>query len=153
MAKSKGDRYERRLVDFLDAAGYAVMRAPSSGSATTRDLPDVLGLRLEDRVAIEQKYIGESDGHTYLDGEELEALERFADVADATPLVTARWRGTKTFYVYELPELRLEETDGGNVRLDPSTDWSIRLSDDGGPGLEPDGVDDRGYLVRREGLI
>ena len=41
-ANRKGDRRERELVNRLDEAGFAVMRAPASGSATHRDLPDVL---------------------------------------------------------------------------------------------------------------
>jgi len=38
----KGDRRERELVNRLDDAGFAVMRAPASGGATQRELPDVL---------------------------------------------------------------------------------------------------------------
>ena len=38
----KGDRRERELVNRLDEAGVAVMRAPASGSATDRELPDGL---------------------------------------------------------------------------------------------------------------
>jgi hypothetical protein len=41
-ANRKGDRRERELVNKLDDAGFAVMRAPASGSATARDLPDGL---------------------------------------------------------------------------------------------------------------
>lgn len=38
----KGASYERELVDRLRDAGYGALRLPSSGSATERDLPDVL---------------------------------------------------------------------------------------------------------------
>lgn len=38
-------RYERELVSALDECGYVAMRAPSSGSATDRDLPDLLAGR------------------------------------------------------------------------------------------------------------
>ncbi|PSP40299.1 nucleoid-structuring protein H-NS [Halobacteriales archaeon QH_6_64_20] len=43
----KGDRRERELVNELDEAGFAVMRAPASGSATDRELPDVLAGRAD----------------------------------------------------------------------------------------------------------
>ena len=36
-ANSKGDRRERELVNLLDERGFAVMRAPASGSATDRE--------------------------------------------------------------------------------------------------------------------
>lgn len=38
-------QYERELINALDAIGIPAMRAPSSGSATNRDLPDVLAAR------------------------------------------------------------------------------------------------------------
>ena len=41
MSQAKGDRRERELVNALDEAGFAVMRAPASGAATDRELPDV----------------------------------------------------------------------------------------------------------------
>jgi ABC-type phosphate/phosphonate transport system substrate-binding protein len=42
MSQAKGDRRERELVNRLDEAGFAVMRAPASRSAPDRELPDVL---------------------------------------------------------------------------------------------------------------
>jgi len=43
-----GARYERELVNALDACGYVAMRAPASGAATDRELPDVLAGRKRD---------------------------------------------------------------------------------------------------------
>jgi Holliday junction resolvase len=42
VTNTKGSRRERELVNQLDETGFAVMRAPASGSATERELPDVL---------------------------------------------------------------------------------------------------------------
>ena len=54
-SNAKGDRRERELVNDLDGAGFAVMRAPASGSATERELPDVLAGDGETFYAIEAK--------------------------------------------------------------------------------------------------
>ena len=59
----KGDRRERELVNRLDEAGFAVMRAPASGSATDRELPDVLAGDGGTFYAIEAK--STTDGGNY----------------------------------------------------------------------------------------
>jgi Holliday junction resolvase len=115
MSKSKGDRYERRLVNFFDAAGYMVMRAPSSGSATERDLPDVFVGKSGERVAFEVKYEGSTDGIVYLTREEVEALCRFATVFGADPMVAVRWYRDGAFYLFGVDQL--DETNGGNLRV------------------------------------
>lgn len=115
MSKSKGDRYERRLVNLFDAAEYMVMRAPSSGSATDRDLPDVFVGKSGERVAFEVKYEGSTDGIVYLDREEVEALCRFATVFGCEPRVAVRWIRDGAFYLFRVDQLG--ETDGGNLRV------------------------------------
>lgn len=115
MTKSKGDRYERRLVRFFDEAGYMVMRSPSSGSATDREQPDVFVGKRDERVAFEVKYEGSPDGIVYLDGEEVEALCRFATVFSADPRVAVRWKKDGAFYCYGVSDL--DETNGGNHRV------------------------------------
>lgn len=112
MSKKTGDRYERRLVNFFADAGYMVMRSPSSGSATTRAQPDVFALRDGERVAFEVKYEGSAEGIVYLDAEEVDALERFAEVADAVPMVAVRWKRDGAFYLLDVDDL--ERTDGGD---------------------------------------
>lgn len=75
-SNAKGDRRERELVNRLDEAGFAVMRAPASGSATERELPDTLAGYHGTLVAIEAK--ASSGDPIYLDAEEVEALVYFA---------------------------------------------------------------------------
>jgi len=75
-ANRKGDRRERELVNALDGAGFAVMRAPASGAATERELPDVLAGDGETFYAIEAK--SSAGDPIYLTGEEVEALLFFA---------------------------------------------------------------------------
>lgn len=135
MSKEKGSRYERRLVNTLDEAGFGVMKSPSSGSGTEREQPDVLAGRDGERIALEVKYVGEGDDYTYLSAEELEALEVFAEIFDAAPRVAGRWWRDASFYLYRLEDLAPTETDSGNVRLErEALDEDMKLSD-GGPGV------------------
>jgi len=87
-ANRKGDRRERELVNALDGAGFAVMRAPASGAATERELPDVLAGDGETFYAIEAK--SSAGDPIYLTGEEVEALLFFAKLrregADRGPI-------------------------------------------------------------------
>ena len=99
-----GARWERELIERLGEQGWTAMRAPASGAATVRDLPDVLALTpIPDAeyhtgnpaswtLAIEAKY--RSDSPAYFDLAELEALERFAQLAGANPYIGVRWSGT-----------------------------------------------------------
>ncbi|MDR9412603.1 MAG: Holliday junction resolvase Hjc, partial [Haloferacaceae archaeon] len=88
-ANQKGDRRERELVNLLDDAGFAVMRAPSSGSATTRELPDVLAGDGETFYAIEVK--SSASRPIYLSGEEVEALIFFAQNFGAKARIGVRF--------------------------------------------------------------
>jgi len=88
-ANRKGDRRERELVNALDDAGFAVMRAPASGSATERELPDVLAGNGTVFYAIEAK--ASAGDPIYLTSEEVEALRYFADSFGAKPRIAARF--------------------------------------------------------------
>lgn len=124
MSRSKkGSRAERELVNWLDENGWAVMRAPASGAATSRELPDVLcgdGTRF---YAIEAK--SSSDDVIYIDGGEIEDLVFFADRFGAWPLIGARFNeeyGDPTYgedipgWYFEHPDV-MYRTDGGNYRV------------------------------------
>ena len=111
-SNSKGDRRERELVNLLNERGFAVMRAPSSGSATERDLPDVLAGDGETFYAIEAK--SSSGRPVYLDGEEVEALVYFARNFGAKPRVGVRF-DREDWYFFHPGDLHV--TDGGNYRV------------------------------------
>mgnify|MGYP000129702822 CR=1 FL=1 len=112
----KGDRRERELVNELDEAGFAVMRAPASGSATERELPDVLAGDSETFYAIEAK--SSSGDPIYLTGEEVEALVYFARNFGAKARIAVRF-DREDWYFFHPGDLYT--TDGGNYRVKKET--------------------------------
>lgn len=88
-SNQKGSRAERDLVNRLDDAGFAVMRAPASGGATDRELPDVLAGDGSVFYAIEAKASGGRP--IYLTNEEIEALRYFSSKFGAWPRVGVRF--------------------------------------------------------------
>ena len=115
-ANEKGDRRERELVNKLDEAGFAVMRAPASGSATDRELPDVLAGDDGRFYAIEAK--SSSGRPIYLDGEEVEALIYFAQNFGANARIGVRF-DREDWYFFHPGDLYV--TDGGNYRVKKET--------------------------------
>jgi Holliday junction resolvase len=111
-ANRKGDRRERELVNRLDEAGFAVMRAPASGSATSRELPDVLAGDGDVFYAIEAK--SSAGDPIYLTWEEVEALGFFADNFGAEALVAARF--DREDWAFFAPH-DLHQTPQGNFRV------------------------------------
>ena len=119
----KGAKRERELVNFLDEDGWAVMRAPASGSATGRELPDVLAGDGNVFMAAEAK--ASSGDPIYYDEEEVEALLYFARNFGAIAQLSARfdeeagdpshgeeWPGHYFFHPDEV-----HRTKGGNYRI------------------------------------
>jgi Holliday junction resolvase len=115
-ANRKGDRRERELVNELDAAGFAVMRAPASGSATDRDLPDVLAGDGDTFYAIEAK--SSAGDPIYLSGEEVESLVYFARNFGANARIAVRF-DREDWYFFHPGDLHV--TDGGNYRVKKET--------------------------------
>ncbi|MFB6256356.1 MAG: Holliday junction resolvase Hjc [Haloplanus sp.] len=115
-ANRKGDRRERELVNELDAAGFAVMRAPASGSATERDLPDVLAGDGDRFYAIEAK--SSAGDPIYLSGEEVESLIYFARNFGAKARIAVRF-DREDWYFFHPGDLHV--TDGGNYRVKKGT--------------------------------
>ena len=117
-SNAKGDRRERELVNALDEAGFAVMRAPASGSATERELPDVLTGDGETFYAIEAK--SSAGDPIYLDGEEIEALLFFARNFGAKPRIAVRF-DREDWYFFHPGDDDVHVTDGGNYRVKKET--------------------------------
>ncbi|AGB39619.1 Holliday junction resolvase Hjc [Natronococcus occultus] len=116
MSHAKGGRRERELVNALDEAGFAVMRAPASGAATDRELPDVLAGDGDTFYAIEAK--SSAGDPIYLTGEEVEALTYFARNFGAKPRIGVRF-DREDWYFFHPADLHV--TDGGNYRVKKET--------------------------------
>lgn len=116
MSNAKGDRRERELVNKFDEAGFAVMRAPASGSATERDLPDVLAGNSESFYAVEAK--SSAGDPIYLSGEEVYALVYFSRNFGAKPRIGVRF-DREDWYFFHPDDLH--QTDGGNYRVKKET--------------------------------
>lgn len=112
MSNQKGSRTERELVQLLHAKGFAVIRAPASGGATDRDLPDVLAGNGREFYAIEAKSSG-SD-HIYLTGEEVESLIYFSQNFGAKSRIGVRF-DSEDWYFFHPNDLYT--TKSGNYRV------------------------------------
>lgn len=111
-SSDKGDRTERELVNKLDDRGFAVMRAPASGAATKRELPDVLAGNGDVFLAIEGKASGKDK--IYIDGEEVDDLCYFAEKFGADPRIGVRF-DRRDWYFFHPDECYT--TSGGNYRV------------------------------------
>jgi Holliday junction resolvase len=122
-SNTKGSRRERALADWLHENGWAVMRAPASGSATERELPDVLFGNGTKFYAAEVK--ASAGDPIYLSGEEVDALLFFAQNFGAEERVAVKFDvkhgdpsyGESRPGFYFLPIEALHVTDGGNYRV------------------------------------
>ncbi|PHQ46863.1 nucleoid-structuring protein H-NS [Halorubrum sp. C3] len=104
------------MVNALDEAGFAVMRAPASGSATERELPDVLAGDGETFYAIEAK--SSAGDPIYLTGEEVEALLFFARNFGAKARIAVRFDREDWFFFHPGD---LYTTDAGSYRVKKET--------------------------------
>ena len=118
MSHSKGFARERELVNQFDDAGFAATRVPNSGGGTKRDLPDILAGNQGDIYAIEAK--ARSNGHVYLEGEEVESLLFFARGFGARPRVAVRF-DYEDWYFFHPGDTSVHVTDGGNYRIKKET--------------------------------
>src|SRR6056297_1479467 len=115
-SNAKGNRRERELVNALDERGFAVMRAPASGSATERELPDVLAGDGDAFFAVEAK--SSSGDPIYLTGEEVEALVYFSQNFGASPKIGVRFDREDWYFFHPAD---VHKTDGGNYRVKKET--------------------------------
>lgn len=115
-SSEKGDRTERELVNELDEREFAVMRAPASGAATKRELPDVLAGNGVLFLAIEAKASGKDK--VYIDGEEVEDLQYFAEQFGADAWIGVRF-DRRDWYFFRPEDCYV--TDGGNYRIKEET--------------------------------
>lgn len=122
MTGSTGARYERELRNNLEAAGYRVMRAPSSGAGTKHPLPDLLATDGESTLVMELKY--SSADHIYIGNEEVDDLVTFARPwPNEVALLVCRWKGDTNYYAVPVDADVIHRTENAyRLTYDPVTE-------------------------------
>jgi Holliday junction resolvase len=112
MSYSKGAKGERELLDIFGEKGFVGLRAPSSGSTTQKELPDVLVGDGTCVLAIEVKRAG--GDYQYIDEYEVDDLYYFAEAFGAEPYIGVRFDyGDWRFFTKD----ELHQTVGGKYRI------------------------------------
>lgn len=109
----KGSREERELVHMLWNANCAAMRAPASGGATKKPLPDIVAGNGKTYLAIEVK--STSKDRIYINSDKIKALREFADIFGAEPYVGVKF--TRKKWRFLNPNI-LMKTRQNNYKLD-----------------------------------
>jgi Holliday junction resolvase len=109
----KGSRVERELVKMLWSADCAAMRAPASGGATKKPLPDVIAGNGKVYLAIEVK--STSAEYIYINSEKIMGLIEFSEIFGAVPYLGAKFKNKKWRFVHVNDLVR---TRGENYKVD-----------------------------------
>jgi Holliday junction resolvase len=110
--KVKGSSVERLILSLLRDRGFAVIRAPASGSKRKDSIPDIIALKYGYIMLIEVK--SRRSGKVYISREQAEGILEFS-----------RKSGGELFIGVKLPKIlkfvpfsKLRKTDGGNYVID-----------------------------------
>ena len=109
----KGSAEERDLVHKLWDKNFAAMRAPASGGATKRPLPDVLAGNGKIYLAIEVKTT--SKEKIYIDSPQIDGLCEFCNLFGAEPYLGVKFKFTKWLF---LPPDKIDRTRSNNYRVE-----------------------------------
>lgn len=131
----KGSAEERDLVHKLWDNNFAAMRAPASGGATKKPLPDVIAGNGKIYLAIEVKTT--TKDKIYIDYPQIDALVEFSNIFGATPYLGMKFKYTK--WLFLSPDI-LEKTRNGNYKI--TKDYSLEK------GLELDEIIGRDRQVK-----
>jgi Holliday junction resolvase len=112
MAK-KGSAEERDLVHKLWDREFAAMRAPASGGATKKPLPDVIAGNGNIYLAIEVKTT--TKDKIYIDHPQIDALYEFSDTFGANPYIGVKFKYTKWLF---LEPKNVERTKNNNYKIE-----------------------------------
>lgn len=108
---------ERELVNKLWRYGFAVMRAPASGSATKMMRPDIIAgnAQLSLQFAIEVKTT--RNKVIYITKESVDQLVEFAKCFGCEPILAIKFKGfRKGSWIFVSPR-KLEITGAGNYKI------------------------------------
>jgi len=120
-----GSRVERELVKMLWDADCAAMRAPASGGATKKPLPDIIAGNGRVYLAIEVKTT--SANHIYINSRKIIGLKEFSEIFGAEPYLGVKFKNKKWRFVHVND---LIETRGENYKVDVDLAYSAGLEFD-----------------------
>lgn len=112
MAK-KGSAEERDLVHKLWERDFAAMRAPASGGATKKPLPDVIAGNGKIYLAIEVKTT--TKDKIYIDYPQIDDLKEFSKIFGAKCYIGVKFKYTKWLFLE--PEMA-ERTKKNNYKIE-----------------------------------
>ncbi len=113
----KGIRDERELVNRLWEYGFAVFRAPASGSATKQPRPDIIAgnSELGLQMAIEVKTTWNKV--LYVSKESVGQLTVFAKRFGCQPILAIKFKGQRKHPWIIISPKKLKTTDQGNYKV------------------------------------
>lgn len=111
----KGSNEERDLVHKLWDRNFAAMRAPASGGATKKPLPDIIAGNGSIYLAIEVKTT--TKDKIYIDSSQIDALIEFSNMFGAVPYIGVKFKYTKWLFLH--PD-NAERTKSENYKIEKS---------------------------------
>jgi Holliday junction resolvase len=121
----KGSKEERDLVHLLWEKGFAAMRAPASGGATKKPLPDVLAGNSKKYLAIEVKTT--SKDLIYVDSSQIDGLFAFSEIFGAEPYLGVKFK--QTSWIFLKPD-SIAKTKSQNYKIEKKSVIEIGLDID-----------------------
>ena len=106
----RGIAEERELVHRLEDLGFAVLRAPASGSSTKLDRPDIVAGGHGMHLTLEVKTTSKTT--LYIQKASIDQLTRFSERFGATPYLAVKFKHQRRDWVLISPE-RLAKTKSG----------------------------------------
>jgi Holliday junction resolvase len=121
-----GSREERELVKMLWDADCAAMRAPASGGATKKPLPDVIAGNGDIYLAIEVK--STSLNRIYINAEKIDGLKEFADIFGAKPYIGIKFLRKKWRFI-SIEDLHQTKNNNYRVNMDLAFDKGLEFDE------------------------
>lgn len=114
--KVRGSAVERYIVSKLRDKGFAVLRAPASGSKRKDHVPDIIALKFGIIILIEVKS-RKNGKKIYIEREQAEGISDFAKKSGGELFLAAKIDRTLRFVKFE----EIRKTAGGNYAIDLET--------------------------------
>jgi len=114
--KVRGSAVERYIVSKLRDKGFAVLRAPASGSKRKDHVPDIIALKSGIIILIEVKS-RKNGKKIYIEREQAEGISDFAKKSGGELFLAAKIDRTLRFVKFE----EIRKTEGGNYAIDLET--------------------------------